>query len=71
MKILRTHVQKLLHEGVIEPSTSPYASHMFLVPKGDNAYRAVVDYRAVNKIEIESVPVPDVHSAFQWFLKAQ
>jgi hypothetical protein len=45
---------------------------MFLAPKGDDSYMAAFDFRAVNKkIEIESVPLPDVHSAFHWFSKAQ
>jgi hypothetical protein len=44
---------------------------MFLVPKPDKTYRAVVDYRALNKrIEVESVPLPDIHSMFHWFSKA-
>jgi hypothetical protein len=45
---------------------------MFLVPKPGGSYRAVVDFRALNKkIAIESVPLPDVHSAFHWFAKAK
>jgi hypothetical protein len=45
---------------------------MFLVQKHDQSYRAVVDNRALNKlIEIESVPLPDVQSAFHWFSKAK
>jgi hypothetical protein len=45
---------------------------MFLVPKTGGTYRAVVDFRALNKrITIESVPLPDVHSAFHWFVKAK
>jgi len=45
---------------------------MFLVPKGEKNYRAVVDFRALNKkIAIEPVPLPDVHSACQWFGKAR
>jgi hypothetical protein len=72
MQYLRKHIQQLLDDGVIEPSTSPYASPMFLVPKPDQTFRAVVDYRALNKrIEIESVPLPDIHSAFHWFSKAK
>jgi hypothetical protein len=36
---------------------------MFLVPKSSGSFRAVVDYSALNKnIEIESVPLPDIHS---------
>jgi hypothetical protein len=45
---------------------------MFLVPKPNNSHRAVVDFRALNKkIEIESVPLPDIHSSFHWFTKAK
>ena len=52
---LREHLKQLLEDGVIEPSNSQYSSPMFLVPKGENNYRAVVDFRALNKkIAIES-----------------
>jgi hypothetical protein len=45
---------------------------MFLVPKQGGTYRAVVDFWALNKlIAIDSVPLPDVHSAFYWFAKAK
>jgi hypothetical protein len=38
------------------------------VPKGETDFRPVVDYRALyNKIVIESVPLPDIHSRFHWF----
>jgi hypothetical protein len=69
---LREHIKQLLEQGVIEPSSSQYSSPMFLVPKPDHSYRAVVDYRRLNQcIEIESVPLPDIHSAFHWFCKAK
>jgi hypothetical protein len=68
----REHIKTLLSEGVIEPSVSNYSSPMFLVPKARGAYRAVVDFRMLNKrISIESVPLPDIHSAFNWFTKAK
>jgi hypothetical protein len=72
MQILRGHIKKLIEEGVVEPSVSNYSSPMFLVPKQGGEFRAVVDFRALNKrISIESVPLPDVHSAFYWFEKAK
>jgi hypothetical protein len=72
MQYLRKHVNKLLEEGVIENSSSHYSSPMFLVPKPDGEFRAVVDFRALNKrIAIESVPLPEVHEAFHWFAKAR
>jgi hypothetical protein len=72
MKFLRQHIQQLLKDGVIGPSCSRYSSPLFLVPKQGGTYRAVVDFRALNKrISIESVPLPKVHSAFHWFANAK
>ena len=72
MEYLREHIKTLLSEGVIEPSVSNYSSPMFLVPKTAGDYRAAVDFRMLNKrISIESVPLPDIHSAFHWFAKAK
>jgi len=71
MQYLREHIKILIRDGVIEPSLSNHLSPMFLVPKTGGAYRAVVDFRMLNKrISIESVPLPDVNSAFHWFAKA-
>ena len=33
MEVMRNQINKLLEQGVIEPSTSPYSSPAFLVPK--------------------------------------
>ena len=72
MTILREKVQELLDQGVIEPSTSAYASPPFLVPKPGGKHRLVIDYRKLNQnIEVESVPLPDLHSAFDWFSQAR
>jgi hypothetical protein len=68
MEALRQHVQHMLEQGIIRPSVSPYSSPLFLVPKGRDDFRPVVDYRALNKkFKIESVPLPDIHSCFHWF----
>jgi hypothetical protein len=72
MQYLRGHIKMLLKEGVIKPSFSNYSSPMFRVPTSAGGYRAVVDFRALNKcIAVESVPLPDIHSAFHWFAKAK
>lgn len=71
-EILRQQVDQLLRDDVIEPFRSRYSSPVFLVPQPNNSYRALVDYRALNKnIEIEFVPILHVHSTFQWFAKAK
>lgn len=72
MEELRAMVNKLLEQGVIEKSCSAYSSPAFLVPKPNGKSRMVIDYRKLNaKIEIDSVPLPDLHSAFDWFGKAK
>ena len=59
---------RLLDQGIIRPSTSNYSSPIFLVPKGENNFRHVIDYRLLNtKINVESIPLPDVLSASAWF----
>ena len=71
MQYLRRHINQLL-DGVIEPSCSHYSSPMFLVPKPGGEFCAVVDFRLLNKrIAIESVLLPDIHSAFHWFSKGR
>jgi hypothetical protein len=70
MHYLREHIKQLLKDGVIEPSSSQYSSPVFLVRKSGGEYRAVVDFRAINKrIANESVPLPDIQSAFHWSLR--
>jgi len=72
IQYLREHIMTLVRNGVIEPSLFNYSSPMFLVSKTGGAYRAVVDFRMLNKhISIDSMPFPDVHSAFHWFAKAK
>jgi hypothetical protein len=71
MGILRQHIQRMLEQGIIRPSTSRYSSPIFLIPKGQDEFRPVVDYRALNKIKIESIPLPDRHSCFHWFKSAK
>lgn len=69
IRALREVLQGMLDEGVIRPSTSPYASPIFLVPKNNGGgFRPVVDYRELNKkVVLESVPLPDLHDCFTWF----
>ena len=48
MEIMRNQINKLLEQEVIEPSTSPYSSPAFLVPKGHDKHRLVVDLSLIH-----------------------
>ena len=51
-KMLQTawaEVDRMLDEGIIEPSDSPWRSCPVLVPKTYDMFRFCIDYRQVNK----------------------
>lgn len=57
--IVDVEVEKMLSEGVIEPSKSPWSSPVVLVRKKDGTYRFCVDYRRVNAVtEKDAYPLP-------------
>lgn len=50
-KIASQEIDKLLSQGLIEPSESPWAAPAFLIPKKNRTeWRLTVDYREVNKV---------------------
>ena len=54
-------IDKLLKQGVIRPSNSPWASPLCLVRKKDGSVRPCVDYRRLNKVtRPDAFPVPKV-----------
>ena len=54
-------VQKMLSCGVIEPSSSPWASPVVLVKKKDGSTRFCVDYRKLNQVNVkDSYPLPRI-----------
>lgn len=64
---MEAHINQLLDKGIIEKSSSPYASPAFLVDKASGGKRLCCDYRAVNKkIVYDSYPMPSIESVFQY-----
>jgi hypothetical protein len=58
-------VQDLLARGLIEPSTSPWASSLVMVAKPDGSLRACVDYRKVNsKTKRNRAPLPRIDDVY-------
>lgn len=59
-------INKMLTDGIIEPSNSPWNSPVWIVPKkldasGKRKWRIVIDYRKLNEITIgDSFPLPNI-----------
>ena len=59
-------INKMLDQGIIEPSTSPWNSPVWVVPKkvdamGERKWRLVIDYRKLNEVTVgDSYPLPNI-----------
>jgi len=74
---LREHVQHLLKLRMVRPSSSPYSSPIFAIPKKDETgkitdTRWVMDYRAVNEKTIpDRYPIPNIEDLLSKVAKAR
>ena len=71
---VRTLLSEMMERGVVEPSTSPWASPVVLVQKKDGSTRFCVDYRKVNDVtRKDAYPIPridttlDTLAGARWF----
>ena len=63
--IIEAEVHKMLNQGIIVPSASPWASPVTLVPKKDGETRFCVDYRKLNSVTVRDAhPLPHIHDIF-------
>lgn len=59
-------VDDMLKQGVIEPSTSPWASPIVLVKKKDVSTRFCVDYHKLNSVtRKDSYPLPQIDDTLE------
>ena len=72
--IEKEEIQKMLKKGVIEPSSSSWASPVVLVTKKDGSTRFCVDYRKLNDCTVkDAYPIPrvdeclDALAGSKWF----
>ena len=73
-EIAEKEINKMLDQGTIEPSDSPWAAPIVLVAKKDGTTRFCVDYRKLNNVtRKDAFPLPridetlDTLSGTQWF----
>ena len=73
-EVIEQEIDKMLAQGIIEPSDSPWAAPIVLVSKKDGTTHFCVDYQKLNNVtRKEAYPIPligealDTLSGSQWF----
>ena len=73
-ELVREEISKMLEQGIVQPSQSPWSSPVVLVQKKDGSTRFCVDYRKLNNLTLkDSYPLPRIDESLdalqgsKWF----
>ena len=68
----RKEIEKLLEQGIIEESTSPWSSPIVLVRKKDGSLRFCINFRKLNHITTkDAFPIPRIDDTFDYLAEAE
>jgi hypothetical protein len=69
---LKKRLKKLLEQGFVRPSASPWGSHVLFVEKKDGTKRMCIDYRTLNSMTIKNkYPLPRIEDLLNRLKKAK
>jgi hypothetical protein len=71
LEAMYRELDRLLEDGLVEPSHSPWASPVVMVPKGKGDYRFCIDFRRVNLSRKDSYPMPNMSRLLDSLRKAR
>ena len=63
---VQKQIEKMLNQGIIQPSISPWSSPLWIVPKkidasGKKKWRIVIDFRQLNNVTVgDAYPIPNI-----------
>ncbi len=67
-KFVDDEIQELLNNKIIQPSVSPWASPVVVVPKKDGSFRLCIDYRGlIAKTHLDAYPMPQIQEILESF----
>ena len=70
--IIKEHIDKMLKQGVIRPSFSPWASPVVLVKKKEGTLRFCIDFRKLNAVTVkDTYPLPRIDDILTTLNKTQ